>query len=98
VPSLNSVRRWDRDLPEADRRSLAFARAVLRRPAWLVMDDVFSALDASMLQRVAEVFETELKGTGVIHIGAGDGFAKAPTKGVHLVRDLAGSSENAKQS
>jgi vitamin B12/bleomycin/antimicrobial peptide transport system ATP-binding/permease protein len=98
VPSLNSIRRWDRELPEADRRSLAFARAVLHRPAWLVMDDVFSALDASMLQRVAEVFAAELRGTGVIHIGAGDGFAKAPTNVVHLVREPAGSSENAKQS
>jgi vitamin B12/bleomycin/antimicrobial peptide transport system ATP-binding/permease protein len=98
VPSLDSIQRWDRDLPEADRRALAFARVLLHRPAWLVMDDVFNVLDAPMLQRVAEVFATELKGTGVIHIGAGDGFAKAPTKVAHLVRDTAKASDDAEQS
>jgi putative ATP-binding cassette transporter len=85
--SLDSVRRWDRDLPEADRRSLAFARVLLRRPAWLVIDDVLNVLDGPMLKRVADMFATELKHTGVIHIGSGDAFANAFTKVVHLVRD-----------
>lgn len=98
VPFLDAVGRWDRDLPEAERRSLAFARAMLRKPAWLVIDDVFNALDPTMLKRVADVFATELKTTGVIHIGAGDGFAKVPTKVAHLVKDLAKSSKDAKQS
>ncbi len=98
VPSLDSVQRWDRELPEADRRLLAFARAALRKPPWLVIDDVFSALDPSTLQRVGEVLATELKSTGVIHIGAGEGFAKAPTKVVHLVKGPDKPSENARPS
>ena len=33
-----SVRHWDRRLNEGEKQSLAFARVLLQRPHWLVMD------------------------------------------------------------
>jgi len=84
---LDSTQRWDRDLPEKDRRALAFTHVLLRKPAWVVIHDVFSALDAQMLQRVRDVFATDLKNSGVIHIGNADGSAIAFTRVLHLVKD-----------
>ena len=85
--SLDSAQRWDRDLTEKDRQSLAFARVLVHKPAWLIMDDVFSTLEAQTLQRVVEVFAADLKNTGVIHIGSADSAAKTFTRILHLAKD-----------
>jgi putative ATP-binding cassette transporter len=85
VPMLDSVRRWDRALPEEDRQCLAFARVLLRKPAWVVIDDVLNTLDRVLLQRVGDVFATDLRATGIIHIGAVDGPTPVFTRTLHLV-------------
>ncbi len=85
--SLDSAQRWDRDLTEKDRRSFAFARVLLHKPAWLIMDDIFSTLEPQTLQRVVEVLEAELKNTGVIHVGSADIAAKPFTRILHLAKD-----------
>ena len=89
--SLDSAQRWDRELTEKDRRSFAFARVLVHKPAWLIVDDVFSTLEAQTLQRVVEVLATELKSTGVIHIGSADSVAKTFTRTLHLAKDAKSS-------
>ncbi len=86
-PLLDSTQRWDRDLTEKDRRTFAMARLLVHKPAWVIIDDVFSVLDAPMLQRVVDVFSTDLKKTGVIHIGSVDNAASLFTGALHLVKD-----------
>jgi vitamin B12/bleomycin/antimicrobial peptide transport system ATP-binding/permease protein len=86
-PLLDSTQRWDRDLTEKDRRSFALARLLVHKPAWVIIDDLFSVLDSQMLQRLVDVFATDLKKTGVIHIGSVENATSLFTGALHLVKD-----------
>jgi ABC-type uncharacterized transport system fused permease/ATPase subunit len=66
---LESTARWDRDLSQDEQTSLAFARIVLQKPSWVLVDDTFGSLDDETLERVTDVFATELANTGLINIG-----------------------------
>ena len=90
APLLDTTRRWDQELPEDIQRSLVFARAVLHAPRWLLIDEVLDSLDAGTLARVGEILATDLKQTGVVHIGNPPSQDRKDTRVVHLVRDPAG--------
>lgn len=49
---LDDVERWDQVLSSDDQQTLAFARAALHKPTWIVMDDATSALDLTQTRRV----------------------------------------------
>jgi ABC-type uncharacterized transport system fused permease/ATPase subunit len=66
---LDMTHRWDRELSQDEQISLAFARVVLQRPAWVLIDDTFGSLDDETLERVMDVFAQELAHTGLINIG-----------------------------
>jgi putative ATP-binding cassette transporter len=68
-PMLDVTSRWDRDLSQDEQVSLAFARIVLQRPPWVLVDDTFSSLDDETLEHVMDVFARELEHTGLINIG-----------------------------
>ena len=53
--------RWDRELSQDEQLSLAFARIVLQRPPWLIVDDTFGSLDGETLERVVDIFARELR-------------------------------------
>jgi vitamin B12/bleomycin/antimicrobial peptide transport system ATP-binding/permease protein len=92
VPLLDVSRRWDRELSEDEQLGLAFARVLLQAPAWLLIDDVFGSLDGDTLERVIEVFGSELARTAVIHIGGAQARDPLFDRVVHLVKNPAGRS------
>jgi putative ATP-binding cassette transporter len=69
VAMLDTTRRWDRELSQDEQLSLAFARILLQRPPWVLIDDTFSSLDDEALERVVDAFNNELAQTCLIHIG-----------------------------
>ena len=69
APMLDQSRRWDRILGEADQQCLAFARAVIHAPPWLLIDHVLDTLDSDTRRRVNDVIVKDLASSGVIHIG-----------------------------
>ncbi len=69
APSLDATRRWDRDLSQDEQLSLAFARMVLQKPPWVLIDDTLGSLDDEALERVVEIFTHDLQRTTLIHIG-----------------------------
>jgi putative ATP-binding cassette transporter len=69
MPLLDVTHRWDRELSQDEQLCLTFARLVLQRPPWVLIDDTLGSLDDEMLERVVDVFANELVNTGVIHIG-----------------------------
>ncbi len=69
VPALDATRRWDRELSQDEQLSLAFARMVLQKPLWVLIDDTLGSLDDEALERVIEVFTEDLHSTTLIHIG-----------------------------
>jgi vitamin B12/bleomycin/antimicrobial peptide transport system ATP-binding/permease protein len=89
IPLLDESQRWERDLSDAEQESLAFARALLHAPAWLIIDQALETLDEDTLQRLNEVFGKELAHTAVIYIGRGHPAGHLFEHVVHLVKDPA---------
>ena len=79
--------RADARLSEEEEQSLAFARAVLRAPHWLLIDDLFRALDPETQQRLMQVLAQDLPHTGVIHVGRTAAGTELFTRVLHLVED-----------
>jgi putative ATP-binding cassette transporter len=92
-PMLDLTLRWDRELSQDEQISLAFARIVLQRPPWVLVDDTFGSLDDETLERVTDVFGRELEHTGLINIGRA-AQARDPffSRVLHLVKAPAGRS------
>jgi putative ATP-binding cassette transporter len=89
-PFLDTTQPSERRLSEDEQRNLAFARVLLQRPRWLVMDGALDKLESGLRRRI-EALLAEL-GTGVVNIGpdsAQDGFA---TRRLRLLTDPHGAT------
>jgi putative ATP-binding cassette transporter len=92
APLLDKTRRWDRELSQDEQLCLAFARILMQKPPWLLIDGTFGSLDDDVLAVVIDVFSSELQHTGVIHIGgAGDAHSLFSSV-LHLVKTSAPKS------
>jgi putative ATP-binding cassette transporter len=92
TPLLDTTERWDRQLNDDEKQSLAIARVLLQRPQWLVLNGVFEGLDAASRRRIEAVLARELAGVGLIDIGK---QAESPgffTRMVQLLTDAGGPS------
>ena len=49
---LDESQRWEAVLSDGEQQCLAFARALLHAPAWLIIDEALEALEADALPRV----------------------------------------------
>jgi len=87
TPLLDEIHAWDRELSEDARHHLAFARVVLHAPRWLLIDEVFDSFDVKTLERVSRVLATDLKESGVMHIGNPQPQNSMYTRVAHLVRN-----------
>jgi vitamin B12/bleomycin/antimicrobial peptide transport system ATP-binding/permease protein len=87
VPMLDESLRWDRELSEDEQQAVAFARAVLHAPPWLLIDEVLDSLDEDTRQRVLGVFAADLGQTSIIHIGRAEGRDHLFSRVLHLVKD-----------
>jgi putative ATP-binding cassette transporter len=88
---LDRNQRWDKDLELGEQQCLAFARLLLHKPQWVLIDDAMSALDDDRRRLMLSIFERELAGAALIITGrtpAQDGFY---TRTLHLLH-LAGDS------
>jgi vitamin B12/bleomycin/antimicrobial peptide transport system ATP-binding/permease protein len=69
LASLDHERRWDKDLSLEEQQRLAFARLLLHRPRWVLLNDALGALDEEQRQLMLSIFEHELPDTAVVNIG-----------------------------
>ncbi|UIY28767.1 hypothetical protein LZK73_18770 [Neorhizobium galegae] len=84
VGRLDQVERWDRLLDKDEEASLAIANAELRKPAWLIMDDVLEGLEPETQERLLNVLG-RLDGVTLIYIGRSEEFrAKFSPRLFHL--------------
>ncbi|WP_313601533.1 ABC transporter ATP-binding protein/permease [Rhizobium sp.] len=74
VGQLDKVERWDRVLDKEEEAALQVANAVLRKPGWLVMDDVLEGLEPEVRVQLIGVLEG-LEGTTLIYVGRSEDFA-----------------------
>jgi putative ATP-binding cassette transporter len=90
TPMLEETRRWEGVLSEEEQQSLAFARALLHAPAWLVIDEALEALEEDALPRVREILTQDLKNAGVLYIGRTGAQDSMFGRVIHLVNDPEG--------
>ncbi|MBV9492281.1 MAG: ABC transporter ATP-binding protein/permease [Verrucomicrobia bacterium] len=88
--SLDQVARWDRELTEDEQQSLAFARLLLHKPRWVVIDEALDALDDDARQRVIGLFKDELKAAAIINIGRREILNPFFKRVLHLIKDPRG--------
>src|SRR3974390_229669 len=84
-PQLDTAERWDRRLRDDEKPSLSFARVILQRPQWLVLNGVFEVLDGASSRRIEALLCGELSGLGVIDIGKERNHERFFTRQVRLV-------------
>lgn len=75
IERLDEVERWDRLLDKDEQAALQIANAVMRKPEWLIMDDVLEGLEPETQQRLLDVL-AGLEGTTIIYIGRSEEYAK----------------------
>jgi len=87
LPMLEEIHRWDRELSQEEQTAVALARVVVHVPHWVLMDGTLSGLPDDLLDRVADIFEHELRYTAIVHIGpVGQSADPLFRRVVHLVR------------
>ena len=85
VPLLDDADGWGTVLSDSENQSLAFARALLHAPAWLVIDEALETLEDDDLARVKDMLTTDLAGTGVLYIGRRGAHDSLFTRTVRIV-------------
>jgi vitamin B12/bleomycin/antimicrobial peptide transport system ATP-binding/permease protein len=66
---LDAVERWDRRLTDEEKQCLAFARVILQKPNWLVVNDALDVLNPTLRMRIRKLLEEPLRHVGVINVG-----------------------------
>jgi putative ATP-binding cassette transporter len=69
VPSLDREERYDRMLSLEEQQRLAFARLLLHRPRWVLLDDALGALEEEQRDLMLALFEQELAEAAVVCVG-----------------------------
>lgn len=85
--SLDREARWERELSDDDQRLLAFARILLQRPRWVIIDEALETMDSDALKRALSIFETDLRETAVVKIGRTPRNGALFSRVIHLVKD-----------
>lgn len=67
---LDTSAHWEQRVSDADRQRLALARVLLRQPAWLVLDEATSSLDAANERALFALLRERLPASGLIAVTA----------------------------
>ncbi|PPQ39470.1 putative ATP-binding cassette transporter [Rhodoblastus acidophilus] len=70
---LDETARWDQELSEAEQQGLAFARLLLHRPLWVVVDSAIDSLSAAARKALLDLFGAELSGSTLVYIAGPQG-------------------------
>ena len=89
-PHLDTVNRWDRDLTDDEKQCIAFARVILQKPRWVVVNDALDALDPKSRERIRGLFSSLLSDIGLINIGHDQPETGFYPRKLHLVLDPQG--------
>ena len=68
IPLLDEEERWDKTLSLDQQQRLVFARLLLHKPGYVVLDDVGAALAEDHRQLMYELFKQELDASTVVNI------------------------------
>lgn len=84
--ALNDRQRWDRVLSKEEQMSLAFAHILLRKPHWVVFNDVLEGLEPDTIDILTGIM-ADLKDATLIYLGRNAAYLEALSPRVlHLER------------
>src|SRR5271170_3938124 len=89
-PHLDKEDRWDRELTDNEKQCVAFARVVLQRPGWVVVNDALDVLDPESRILIRSLFEGEYADVGMINIGHDQPDTPFYPRKLHIVMDPLG--------
>lgn len=90
--NLDRNMRWDRELSEDEQRLLGFARVVLRKPQWIIIDEALDAFDGTTVRRLLSVLEKRLPQVTVLNIGRGQHNYEYFPRSLSIVKDTKAAS------
>jgi vitamin B12/bleomycin/antimicrobial peptide transport system ATP-binding/permease protein len=83
---LDREARWDKELSEPDQQALAFARVLLHKPRWVIVDEAIGSLRQDARIKLFDIFEKELATTALIYISGSQTKDKFFTRILRLTR------------
>jgi len=89
-PELDRDARWEREMTREDQHKLAFARLLLHKPRWIVLDEAIDHIDDDARGLVLDVFSQELAEAAIVNIGQADTRGGFFTRVLHLIQDPEG--------
>jgi putative ATP-binding cassette transporter len=84
---LDREARWDKELSEPDQQGLAFARVLLHKPRWIIVDEAIGSLRQETRVKLFDIFEKELATTAVIYISGSQAEDKFFTRVLRLTKN-----------
>ncbi len=82
---------WERTLSGSEQQALAFARLILQKPNIVILDEATSALDGKTLDKLMELFKSELYEASVISVANSPAMARYHTREITLKRSKTGA-------
>jgi putative ATP-binding cassette transporter len=64
---LAETRRWDRVLTLGEQHAVTFARALVHKPAWIILDEVLETLEGE-IEWVVDLMTHDLQATTIVSI------------------------------
>ncbi|SJZ53957.1 ABC transporter ATP-binding protein/permease [Consotaella salsifontis] len=89
IATLDRRARWDRELSHEELQCVAFARMLLHRPRWIVIDQALGSFEERGSRAILDVMRQDLPRAGIINIGRSDSESFFE-RTLHLVRDPGG--------
>ncbi|MEE4607666.1 MAG: ABC transporter ATP-binding protein/permease [Desulfobacteraceae bacterium] len=86
APRLETSDNWEEALPRLVRQRLGFARILLQRPGWVIMEEATNAFDPKAERLMFEMLRRELPNVGLLHISANPGLKRLHQRTVVLDR------------
>jgi vitamin B12/bleomycin/antimicrobial peptide transport system ATP-binding/permease protein len=91
IPSLLDVSaHWDKVLTEDEQQLLVFARVLLHKPRWVVIDQALDSLEDDARRQILAILANGLPNSTIIHIGRPETGNRFFTRVLHLVKDPRG--------
>jgi putative ATP-binding cassette transporter len=69
VTRLDEIAKWDQVLSVEEQQRLGFARLLLKKPAWIFMEEAFDTLDDAGEKAMVEVLRQEFEQSTILAIG-----------------------------
>ena len=86
VPRLDEADNWEQNLPQQAQQRLGFARVLLQRPAWVLLEEATDAFDPKQERSILEMLARELPDTALLTISFHAGLEALHHRTIVLTR------------